>query len=128
MLGSGLSCPDSTEQIAVPTQNGVRLDDDQSLPPQAQLAGQEDDGSAVAPEELGMLDLPLEHAQLLTEEGVFEDQFCLGAGDIEDSIECEGMVVRLGPLAKRPFDGLPKRTNASWDTGKEIHGYLSDGR
>jgi hypothetical protein len=39
------------------------------------LAGQENDEGTVAPEELGTLDLPLEHAQLLTEEGVFEDQF-----------------------------------------------------
>ena len=58
------------------------------------------------------MDLTLEHAQLLTEEGVFEDQFCLGAGDIEDSIEGEGMVVRLGPLAKRLFDSPPDRDGA----------------
>jgi hypothetical protein len=49
------------------------------------------------------LHLPLEHTQLLAEESVFEDQFWLGAGHIEGSIEGERMVVRLGPpTASKP--------------------------
>ena len=59
----------------VPAQDGVGLDYDQGLSPRAQLASQEDDEGAVAPGELGVLDLPLEDCQLLTKESVFEDQF-----------------------------------------------------
>ena len=108
----------------MPAQDGVRLDDDQGLSPRAQLTGQKDDEGTVTPGELWTLDLTLEHAQLLTEEGVFEDQFCLGAGDIEDSIEGEEMVVRLGPLAKRPFAGLPERVDTALceENERENHG------
>jgi hypothetical protein len=59
----------------MPAQDGVRLDDDQSLLPGAQLADQEDDEGTVTPGELGTLDLPLEDCQLLTEESIFEHQF-----------------------------------------------------
>lgn len=72
-VGLGLAFPDPTEQVAVPAQDSVRLDDDQSLLPRAQLAGQKDDEGAIAPGELWTQGLALEHAQLLTEEGVFED-------------------------------------------------------
>ncbi|MFL7794775.1 MAG: hypothetical protein AB8I69_21715 [Anaerolineae bacterium] len=68
---------------------------------------------AVTPGELGTPDLSLEHAQLLTEEGVFEYQLLLGAGYIEDGIEGERIVVRLGPLARWPFDGLLDRAKSS---------------
>ncbi len=64
------------------------------------------------PRVLRTLDLPLEDCQLLTKEGVFKDQFWLGAGHVESSIESEGMVVRLGQLAKRPFDGLSDRAKS----------------
>jgi hypothetical protein len=76
------------------------------------------------PGELGTLNLPLQRDQLLAQESVFEDQFWLGAGHIEGGIEGEGMVVRLGPLAKRPFDGLPERIDISLGKGneREIHG------
>jgi hypothetical protein len=54
---------------------GIGLDDDQGLLPRAQLAGQENNESTVAPGELRALYLPPEHDQLLAQESILEDQF-----------------------------------------------------
>lgn len=103
----------------MPAQDGARLNDDQSLPPRAQLASQEDDEGAVAPGEFGVLDLSLQDNQLLTEESILQHQFRLGAGHIQDGIPGQGMVVRLGPLMKRLCDNLPERNDTSLGEGKD---------
>jgi hypothetical protein len=46
----------------------------------------------------------LEHDELLAEERVFEDQFRLGAGKIQDGVEGQGLVVRLGPTTEMLLD------------------------
>ena len=56
----------------MPTQEGIRLHDQQRLFPGAQLADQEDKQRPVAPGECRALCLPFEDDQLLAQRSVFE--------------------------------------------------------
>ena len=48
--------------------------------------------------------MPLEYDELLAEERVFEDQFRLAAGKVQDGIEGQGLVVGLGPTTEMLVD------------------------
>jgi hypothetical protein len=54
-----LASPYPAEQVAVPAQDGIRLNDDQGLLPRTQLAGQEDDEGTISPGEFWTPHLPL---------------------------------------------------------------------
>ena len=122
-LGLGLVLPHPPKQVTVPAQDGVRLDDDQSILPGAQLACQEHDQSPVAPSEFRTPGLPFENDYLMAQQRIFEQQFRLGAGHIQGRVQGQGMVVRPCPSSKRFFDSLPRRTYALKE-GKErkVHG------
>ena len=88
----------------MPAQHSIRLYNDQSLFPRAQLAGQENDEQSVAPSESWAFTLPFENDKLLTKQSVFQHQLQLGASEIQGNVEEQGMVVWFCPLAKPVFD------------------------
>ena len=85
----------------MPTQNGVRLDDHQSLFPRAQFAGQKDDDGTIAPGQSWSLGLPFEYDDLLAQKSVFQHQFKPGAVQVQGCVEGQGTLDMLCPLAKR---------------------------
>ena len=76
--GSRLVLPETPEKLAMPAQHGIRLYNDQSLFPRAQLTGQENDEQSVAPSESWAFTLPFENDKLLTKQSVFQHQLRLG--------------------------------------------------
>jgi hypothetical protein len=63
--------------------------------------------------------LTFEDDELLTQQGVFQDQFRLGTVQVQSCIEGRGTIVRLCPQAKGRLEDLPERTEASLDEGEE---------
>ena len=88
----------------MPSQQGVRLNDHEGRLPGWEFAGDEDKQSPVTPGEGGAFDVSLEHDELLAQESVFEDQFRLGAGKVQDGVEGQGLVVGLGPTTETLLD------------------------
>ena len=72
--------PIATKQIAMPTQQGVRLDDEESLLPELGAAGGEDEPNAVEVGELGSFHLAVEHNELLSQHHILGDQVGAAAG------------------------------------------------
>jgi hypothetical protein len=66
----------------------------------AQPGGQEEDDGAVAPGQSWSFGLAFEDDDLLAQQGVFQDQFRLGAIQVQGSVEGQGMAIRLCPPAK----------------------------
>ena len=67
----------------MPAQEGIRLDNQQSLFPLARLAGQQHKQRAVAQGEFRSLHLPLQHDELLTQQCVLHHQFRLAACQVK---------------------------------------------
>ena len=103
----------------MPTEHGIRLDDVEGLPPGAQLGGQKDEESPVAPGELRSLCVPVEDDQLLAKYSVLEHQVRLAAGQVKGGVEDRGIVVGFRPVAKKVSDGLEDATNALSHEGEE---------
>jgi hypothetical protein len=55
----------AAEQIAMPTQQGVRLDNEEGLLPELGATGQKDQSEALAVGESGLFHLAVEHDELL---------------------------------------------------------------
>ena len=66
--------PIAAKQIAMPTEQGVRLDDEEGPLPELGAAGQEDQSNAIAVGELGSFHLAVEYDELLSQHHVFRDQ------------------------------------------------------
>jgi len=66
----------------MPTQQGVRLDDEEGLSPELGAAGEEDQSKAIAIGELGSLHLALEHNELLSQHHILGNQVGAAAGYI----------------------------------------------
>jgi hypothetical protein len=99
-----LSSPNPSKEIAVPTQLRIGLNDHEGCLPGRQLPGDEDKQSPVTPREGRAFDLSLEHDELLTEASVCEHQFRLVPGKVQDGIEGQRLVVRLGPTTEMLLD------------------------
>jgi len=63
--------------------------------------------------------LPLQHDELLAQEGVFQHQFGLAAGQVKSCVQDQGVVVGLCPLAEALVDSLDKSIYTVPDEGKE---------
>ena len=71
--------------------------------------------------------MSLQHDELLAEESVFEDQFRLAAGKVQDGVEGQGLVVWFGPKTETLLDITAQSIEASVDEGQQVenHGVLS---
>lgn len=72
--GPRFSPPIAAEELAMPAQQSVRLDDEKSATPVLSAAGQKTQTDAIAGGECRTFDLPVEDDELLTEQGVFGHQ------------------------------------------------------
>ena len=81
-LGFGLAAPDQAEQLAMPAEEGVGLNDEQGLLPEGRRPGQEQEPDAVPIAELRVFDLALEDDELVPQEGVLGDKLGLAANGI----------------------------------------------
>ena len=77
--GSSFAFPDSPEQVTMPAQDGVRLDDEQGLFPRAQPAGHQDEQRSVTLGQHWAFDLSLQNDELLAQEGILQHYLCLAA-------------------------------------------------
>lgn len=66
----------------MPTQQGVRLDDEEGLLPELVAAGQEEESKAVAIGEMGLFHLAFEHDEPLSQHHILGDEVGAGAGCI----------------------------------------------
>ena len=82
--GARFTPPDLAEQLPVPAQERIGLDEHEGRPPGADTTGQEHQQRAVGRGAAGALHTPLEHHQLLPQQRVLGDQFPLAAGQIGD--------------------------------------------
>ena len=73
------------------------------------------------------LGLPFENDDLLAHKSVFQHHSKPGAVQVQGSVEEQGTLVRLCPLAKRLLDNVPERIDASLNEGEErVHGLPFD--
>jgi hypothetical protein len=72
--------PTAAKQIAMPTEQGVRLDNEEGLLPELGTAGQKDQSNAIAIGEQGAFHLAVEHDELLSKHQVFGDQVGAATG------------------------------------------------
>jgi hypothetical protein len=99
----------------MPSQQGVRLNDHEGRLPGWEPAGDVDKESAITPGEGWALGVSLEDNELLAQESVFEDQFRLRAGKVQDGVEGQGLVVGLGPTTETLLDARSQSSQASAD-------------
>ncbi len=81
-LWFGAAAPDQAEQLAMPAEKSIRLDDEESLFPEGRGPGQEQEPESVPIAELRVFDLALQDDQLVPEEGVLGDELGLAAHGI----------------------------------------------
>lgn len=92
----GLVTPEQTEDLAMPTEQGIWFYDHQRLSPPAETTREQDEDRTRG--------LTLKHNQLLTQKGVFGDELGLAARDVCKRAKHE---MRFSGLEVM-FDGLPK--------------------
>ena len=84
VCGLGLAAPIAAEEVAVPAQEGLWLDDDKGLLPEPGTSGKEDEEESVGDGEVWSLVLAGEHNDLVAEESVLDEQVGAGAREVGD--------------------------------------------
>ena len=74
-----LAAPVKAKQFTMPAQEGVRLNDMNGLFPGSGKAGKKDEPDAIGIGNYRFLDLSIQEDQLLTEQGVFNNEVGAGA-------------------------------------------------
>ncbi len=88
----------------MPAQNGVGLEDDESLFPVSDEPSQDQEREAIAAVEVRTFDLALKDDELLTQQGIFKDQLTFGPGEVGEGIkEDEGLSGGSRPATKEPI-------------------------
>jgi hypothetical protein len=103
------SFPHPAEDLSMPAQKGVGLDNHQSRPPTWELAGDKDEKGPVSPGEGRSLHLTLEDDELLTQEQVFEHQLGPAACEIQGDAHSKGVAVRACPVAETLLGTVAER-------------------
>ena len=73
-LGLRLAAPDQAEQLAMPAEEGVGLDDKEGLSPEGRRSCQQKKPEAVSIAQFRAFDLAMEDDELVPEEGIFGDE------------------------------------------------------
>jgi hypothetical protein len=108
------------QQVPVPAQHCLRLQDHQRLFPNPQSACQQHKEGSVAPSQRWTLRLSFQYNELPPQEHVFQQQFRVGACQIQRSIQDWNMVVRLCPPTETLFGCLADRFYAE-DQAHAVH-------
>ena len=96
-LGFGLAAPDEAEQLTMPAEEGVGLDDEEGLFPEGRCSGQEQESDAVLIADLRAFGVALEDDELVPEEGILGDEIGSAADHVTS---CAGdQQVRTGSEA-----------------------------
>jgi hypothetical protein len=82
LFGLGLATPIAAEEVAVPTEERLWLDDEKGLFPELGASGEEDESEAVSVGELWTLAMAAEHNDLVPEECVLDQQVGAGASEV----------------------------------------------
>ena len=81
-LGFGLAAPDQAEQLAMPSEERIRLDDEEGLFPEGRRSGQQKKPESVSIAELRAFDLALQDDELVPEQSVLRNELGLAANRI----------------------------------------------
>lgn len=95
--------PEEPKTLAMPTEEGVGLEDEESLFPVLDVAGEEDEPEAIGLRNGGLFDLAVEDDKLLTEQRILGDEVGFGACKICGRAENDRMAGRLGEMQKGVF-------------------------
>lgn len=90
--------PEPAEQVAMPSQEGVRLDNQERLFPTAGSPCKDDQEQPIGLGTNWALHLTAENGELLTEQGVLSDEFRTGAGQIAHGAGQDGVTRRPRPV------------------------------
>jgi hypothetical protein len=82
LCGLGLDTPVATEEVTVPTEESLWLDDEKGLFPELATSGEEDEEESVGAGDLWTLAVAAEHNDLVAEECVFDQQVGSGACEV----------------------------------------------
>jgi hypothetical protein len=90
--GATLEAPEEPAPLASPREQGVGFEDHKGLLPRAKAAREKQEAEAVSASETRVLDLALDaqRDELLTEQGILEQELGLGAQQIEYAIQGDG--------------------------------------
>ena len=78
----GLVSPEVLEQVAMPAQQSIRLDNQQGLSPGGYLTGKQHQEQTIFPRELQSFALSSEHDQLVAQQGIFEEEVGFAACEV----------------------------------------------
>ena len=84
----------------MPAQQGLWLDDEQGLVPGSNRLCQENEEDAIRFRACWPLHLPFENDELLSQEGIFRDQFGLASAKICHGLQRQGGPERFRPTSK----------------------------
>jgi hypothetical protein len=82
-LGLRATSPEATEEIAVPTQQRLRLDQDQGVAPVGEYRSEADEDEPVGGAQLGALRLARSDEKLVTQEGVLGEKLTTGPCQVQ---------------------------------------------
>ena len=99
------------------------------MPPGRGTGGKKQQEQSIESREGRAFDLSPEHAQLLTQKGVFSDQIPLPSGQVAREAADEAVVKRLGPgdeaALESMAEGSDDRVNTVWEINRHrrcLHG------
>jgi len=103
---AGLELPEQPETLTMPTQEGVRFEDEGGGLPTLRTACKEDQPEAIGLGEAWFLGLTMEDDRLLAEEGILSDEFGPGVHDLQRNAKKSGTTARAGELEESLFQGV----------------------
>jgi len=83
----------------MPVQQGVWLHNLEGLLPRPNHPGQQDEEDAIGPRERWLFHLSLEDDQLLSQEGIFCDQFRIASAKVGQGLQHQGGPQGFGPTS-----------------------------
>jgi hypothetical protein len=115
-----LSSPEAREELAMPAQQGVGLDDKQGRSPGTKTAGKQYQERAISRRAAWALDAPLQDDELLPEECILEDECRLTTQQIGQAPDQEGDGSRFRGNVQMPTEDLPDAAAHSGKTPEEV--------
>jgi hypothetical protein len=99
-LGPGFAFPEQTQAYAMPAQEVFGLDNQEGVFPVGDTAGEQQQPEAVAAIQVRAFDLTGKDDELLAQQGIRSDQFCLAASEVSEAVKDDGRVGGCGPAAE----------------------------
>src|ERR1035437_8476428 len=100
----GFTVPEEAKPLPMPTEERVRLDDEEGLSPGTYFPGQQHEEHSVGAGQPWLLDAPTQDDELLPEKGVLGNQLRFGPREVGKRTQDLASISRLGPSQKSPAD------------------------